>query len=265
MPDPYKISVISPSFNQAGFIERTIQSVLDQQVDFPMEYIIMDGGSTDGTVDILEKYSGKLKWFSEKDEGQADAVNKGIRQASGEIIGWLNSDDLYLPGTLQKIIDFFSANPSCQWVIGKCCIIDENDRPIRKGVTAYKNLFLKRFRYNALLVENFISQPAVFFRKSAFISSGYLALERPLAMDYDLWLRLGKQFKPGLIRDELACFRVHPGAKSKMNAKSQFLEQVDIHKDHDRRSGWLFLHRLNAWKNIAGYLLIDQTRRFRKT
>lgn len=250
------ISVITPSLNQGRFIERTIQSVLEQKTDDPVEFIVMDGGSSDGTHGILEKYAGLLKWYSEKDSGQSEAVNKAVARASGEIIGWLNSDDVYLPGALQKVAEHFGLHPQCQWLIGKCRIIDEDDRETRKALTRYKNLFMKRFSYNALLVENYISQPAVFFRKELFETAGGLHPDRPLAMDYDLWLRFARISSPCMINEYLAGFRVHKYSKSSTSPAEQFQEQVDIHKSHDRRKIPLLLHYLNAWKNVAGYRLM---------
>ncbi|MEI7981680.1 MAG: glycosyltransferase family 2 protein [Bacteroidota bacterium] len=258
MDQPVKISIITPSLNQKIYIERTIHSVLDQQDGFSVEFIIMDGGSTDGTAEIVQKYQGKLTWVSHPDKGQSDALNQGVAMAKGEIIGWLNSDDLFLPGALERVSRFFEENPSCNWVFGKCRIIDDQDREIRKWMTLYKNLYLKRFSYNALLMENFISQPAVFFRKSAFETAGPLELDLPYAMDYDLWIRLAKKFKPGYIGEYLACFRVHQDAKSKLYSKKQFQEQYAIHKKHDKRKIVLFLHRVSMIRTIVGYWIIDK-------
>ena len=121
-----KISIITPSYNQAAFIERTILSVLNQNY-FDLEYIIMDGGSTDGTTEILKKYSDKIIWKSEKDSGQSDALNKGLKIATGYIVAYLNSDDTYELGTLKKIAEFFQNNLGKKWVYGKCKIINENE------------------------------------------------------------------------------------------------------------------------------------------
>jgi glycosyltransferase involved in cell wall biosynthesis len=258
MNQKIKISVITPSYNQSGYIERTIRSVLDQETAFPLEYIIVDGGSIDGTTEILERYSGKVKWISEKDKGQSDALNKGIGLSSGDIIGWLNSDDLYLPGTLQKVGDYFNAHPDCTWLYGKCRIIDEEDREFRKWMTFYKNMVSKRFSFPFLLIENFISQPAVFFKRTAFEKAGPLNLDLPLAMDYDLWIRLAKAGKPGVLDDYLACFRVHKKAKSTQYSKQQFLEQYSIHKIHDQRKFLLLMHRANIARSIFGYWLIGK-------
>jgi len=148
-----KLSVVTPSYNQCKYIEQTIQSVLNQEGDFELEYLIIDGGSTDGTLDILKKYNGQINWVSERDRGQSHAINKGFNKAKGEIIGWLNSDDLYEEGAMQKIVSVFSENEDCQWIAGRCLIIDENGREIRKAVTGYKNKWLERYSYDRLLVQ----------------------------------------------------------------------------------------------------------------
>ena len=258
MPEQKLISIITPSFNQAAYIEDTINSVLSQETNFGIEYLVMDGGSTDGTLQLLDTYSGRLTRFSEQDKGQSDALNKGIARAQGEIIGWLNSDDLYLPGTLQKVADYFTTHPECNWLYGRCMIVDEENQEIRKMITWYKNLVSKKFFLPLLLIENFISQPAVFFRKTAFEKTGPLALDLPLAMDYDLWLRMAKLGPPGVLNDYLASFRVHRQAKSAIHSRKQFQEQFEIHKKHDQRKLLLFLHKLNIARAIGGYWLIEK-------
>src|SRR5438128_2672833 len=145
-----RVSIVTPSYNQARFIERTIRSVLDQD-HRDVEYIVVDGGSTDGTAGILERYSDRIVWTSERDRGQSDAINKGLHRATGEIVAFLNSDDTYEPGALSAVVAFFSANPEARWVYGKCRIIDENDVEIRRPITWYKNLLLRRYSYAKLL------------------------------------------------------------------------------------------------------------------
>jgi len=131
-----KISIITPSFNQGQFIEETIQSVLNQK--YPnLEYIVIDGGSTDNTLDILKKYEGKLKWISEKDKGQSDGINKGFKMATGDIIAWLNSDDYYLPGALHEVARFFIKNPEAQWVTG-----DYMEKKFKSILFGIKNCFV---------------------------------------------------------------------------------------------------------------------------
>ena len=257
-----KVSIITPSYNQVDFIERTIQSVLTQDVD--MEYIVIDGDSDDGTLKILEKYNGRLIWTSAKDKGQSDAVNKGLEMSSGEIIGWLNSDDIYLPGALKKAVKYFEENPECKWLYGRCKIIDQNDNEIRNFVTRYKNFISGKFCYSRLLIENFISQPAVFFRREIFQELGFASLDHHYAMDYELWLRLGKKYSPGVVPDYLACFRRHLYSKSESGYVKQFSEEYQIAKENTRNPFLLLLHKLNVFKIVAIYWLLGMKSEKRK-
>lgn len=261
---PQSFSIIVPTLNQVRFIERTLLSVLSQETRAKVETIVMDGGSVDGTIDILEKYSSGIKWFSAKDTGQADAINKGLSMATGVIIGWLNSDDIYLPGTLAFVEDYFEKNPDVNWAIGKCRIIGENDQEARKWLTLYKNFFLARYSFHTLLIENYISQPAVFIRKRILDEMGGPDVRFPLALDYELWLRIGKKFQPGYIERFLAAFRIHPDSLSAKNHAAQFREQYRIHTVHDKGVFLLLLHRINITKNIAGYWLLRKMNMFCK-
>ncbi len=259
---PVKISIVTPSFNQGKFIERTIRSVQEQVTGFPFEHIVVDGGSTDGTLAVLEHYTDRLRYTSGPDRGMQDALNKGFTMASGEIIGWLNSDDTYLPGALQKAGKFFEEHPDCMWLYGNCRIVDENDQEIRRLITAYKNRSSRKYSYKRLLVENFISQPAVFMRREALEAAGPLDLSLPTAMDYDLWLRLGRLGKPGYIDDDLAAFRVHGGSISSMNYKKQFEEQYRIHERYDRDPGLLAKHRMRIRFIVFIYSLLEKRKYF---
>src|SRR4051812_39375084 len=122
-----RISIVTPSYNQGAFIGRTIDSILSQQGDFELDYRVIDGGSTDGTVEVLRSYGDRLTWISEPDKGQVDAINKGLAAVTGDVIGWINSDDLLLPGALAKVAAAFRAQPETEWVHGRCVIIDEHD------------------------------------------------------------------------------------------------------------------------------------------
>ena len=165
-----RFSIVTPSYNQARFIRRTIESVLGQEGAFDLEYLLVDGGSTDGTAAILEEYSPRLQWISEPDRGQVDAINKGLERTTGDVVGWLNSDDVLLPGALQRAASAFAARPEVEWVHGRCRIIDEHDRRVRQWVEAYKDLRARSFSFEALLTENFISQMTVFWRRSLLAS-----------------------------------------------------------------------------------------------
>lgn len=234
MSEALKISVITPSYNQARFIERTIKSVLSQA--YPcLEYIIVDGGSTDGTISILKKYSDRIKWVSEKDRGQTNAVNKGIKMSSGHIIGWLNSDDLYEQGALEKVNAFFLNNPSCKWATGLCRIIDADDREARRYVKLYKNMLLRHFNgYNTLLTTNYISQPATFLRREAFTEFGFFDEKEDRVMDYEYWLRIGGRYAPCVVNDYLACFRVHAQSKTSGGFNKTFSDELKIARRYSK-------------------------------
>jgi len=238
------ISIITPSLNQGTFIERTIRSVQDQEVALPVEYIVVDGGSTDNTLDILKRYSDRIRWVSEKDSGQSDALNKGIAMASGSIIGYLNSDDIYLPGALQKIAGKFVLHPKTNWVYGMAKMIDDQEKETRKWISWYKSKKSGTFKYNRLLVENYISQPAVFFRKEAFYEAGGFDLSLHYAMDYDLWIRLARISPPLVLQDDLAAFRIQSQSKSIKNYKKLFREQYQVHQRYDKNRWRLFKHRM---------------------
>ncbi len=252
-----KISIITPTYNQASFIERTILSVLNQ--NYPdLEYIIMDGGSTDGTIKILKKYSDKLIWRSEKDRGQSDAINKGLQIATGEIVAYLNSDDTYQSEALKKVADFFQNNPQKKWVYGKCKIINEADKEIRKPITLYKNLLLKKYTYSKLLAENFISQPTVFWKKTLNTELGLFNEKEHFCMDYEFWLRIGEKYPAGVIDDYLANFRYHQNSKSGSVNKKQFQDELRLARKFGANHPLsIFLHKINYHKIVFIYQLLS--------
>jgi glycosyltransferase involved in cell wall biosynthesis len=195
-----------------------------------------------------------VRWTSAADRGQADAINRGLSQAEGDIVAWLNADDLYAEGALETVAAAFSSRPETQWLIGRCDIIDENGREIRRGVTRYKDRALRRYRYRALLRENMISQPAVFWRREFGERIGKLDESLHYTMDYDLWLRMGRVAEPLIVPDLLAHFRLHAGSKSGRVDRRQFDEQYRVAQRYfggDRRSR--LVHRLNVEKIVWAY------------
>ena len=252
-----KVSIITPSYNQSQFIERTIQSVLSQ--DYAnIEYIIMDGGSTDGTIEILNKYSDKIIWKSEKDNGQSDAINKGLKMATGDIVAYLNSDDTYEPEAISKAVKFFQENPEKKWAYGKCKIINKKDQKIRKPITAYKNLLLKKYSYSKLLTENFISQPATFWKKELHQELGYFDENENFCMDYEFWLRLGQKYPAGVINEYLANFRYYSNSKSGSVNKQQFRDQLRLAKKYGANHPLsIAIHNFNYYKITGVYQFLE--------
>lgn len=179
-----KISVITPSYNQAAYLERTILSVLDQ--GYPeLEYIIIDGGSTDGSVDIIRKYADRLAyWVSEPDRGQSDAINKGLRMASGDWVAWQNSDDIFYPGTFAALARAANKNPQVDLIIGNMNLIDKQDKVLR-------DMKYVRPTYRALLAEGMVlTNQAAFWRRSVHQAAGYLDESLHYAFDYEWFIRV---------------------------------------------------------------------------
>lgn len=205
------VSVITPSFNQAHYLEATIQSVLSQ--DYArIEYIVIDGASTDGSLEILRKYQGRFAyWISEKDNGQADAINKGLSRANGEIIAWLNSDDYYLPKTISAVVEAFEESPDVLMVYGDVLAVDEHGQTINA-------LKYKQFSLQDLLCFQIIGQPSVFFRRKAYEKTGRLDPTFHFLLDHHLWLRIAQQGKIMHVPQTWSAARYHAEAKNRAKA-----------------------------------------------
>jgi glycosyltransferase involved in cell wall biosynthesis len=202
------VSIITPSFNQARYIEKTINSVLSQ--DYPyIEYLIVDGGSQDGTVDIIKKYEGRIAWWvSEQDQGQTDAINKGFARATGEILAWLNSDDTYQPGAISAAVKYLQEHPEVGMVYGDCNFVNEDGRVIGKFNSAQTNQQLLRQGYVH------IPQQTMFFRADLWKQVGPLDPSFYFAMDYDLWTRLAARTQLKYVPQTWANFRLHTTGKT---------------------------------------------------
>jgi glycosyltransferase involved in cell wall biosynthesis len=229
MPDLPTITVITPSFNAAATIEETLRSVRDQ--DYPhVEHVVVDGGSTDGTVAILEAAEG-VRFVSEPDRGLSHAMNKGVDMADGSIVGWLNADDVYLPGALRAVGEAFIAHPHAEWATGRCLIIDGAGREIRRGATAYKNLLLRHYSHSLYLTQNFISAPATFARRDAYQRHRFRE-DYAMSMDYDVFLQLARAGDPVVLDRDLACFRMTDGTLSMSSFERQFAEHAEQARAH---------------------------------
>lgn len=239
-----KISIITPTLNQAQFIEETIQSVLSQ--GYPnLEYWVIDGGSTDGTLDILKKYQEKLCWISEKDRGQSEAINKGMRRATGDVVAFLNSDDVYEPGALASVGEFFLKNPAAAWLTGWCRVVNSKGVEIHQLITLYKKFWLVWRSYRVLLILDYVSQPATFWRREVIQEVGYFDENIHYAMDYDYSLRVGKKFKLWVIPRYLARYRIHASSKAGSSASAQFDSDLEIATRHTKSKMVILLHTLH--------------------
>ena len=254
-----KISIIIPCLNAVKFIEETIQSVLSQ--DYPnFELIVADGGSNDGTLDILKKYEKRLMWKSEKDNCKTDAINKGLKLASGDVVAYICADDVYEKDCFKKVADFFEKNPDIKWAYGKCKVIDEKGLEIRKPITWYKNFWQRRYSYNKLLVIDFIAQPAVFWRKELTGEIGLFDVNAMLVMDYEYWLRAGAKYNPGFIDDYLAGFRQHRQSESSVGFSGAARELLSFAKRYaksEKRNFLVPLQYLNYFSVVLGYFILN--------
>lgn len=256
-----KITLVTPSLDQVAFIERTVRSVLGQEGGFELEYLVFDGGSTDGTLEVLRRYQDRFRLVVEPDTGQAHAINKGLRAASGDVVGWLNSDDLLYPGALARVAAAFTARPGLVWLHGRCEIVDEHDRPIRRWVSAYKHFRCRRYSRRSLLVENYVSQMTVFWRRSAMARAGFLDETMRYSFDYEYWLRLSALGDPLYLEDPIAAFRWYRTSKSGSSFERQFREDEEAFRRHAPPDALLRAHkRLRTAQILGAYRLLKALR-----
>lgn len=216
------ISIVTPSYNQAQFIEETIQSVLEQ--DYARrEYLIFDGGSNDGSVEIIRRYEDRLDfWISERDRGQSHAINKGFSIARGDVLTWLNSDDVLLPGALSTVAGCFDRHPEVDLVYGDFVYTNLQGAIIRR-----RKVF-PRISYDQLVFHDYLGQPAVFFRRSLFEQVGSIDESLTYGMDWELFLRMWKVAQTMHVARELATYRIHESAKGSSEDDDRFQRDTRI-------------------------------------
>lgn len=223
-----KVSIVTTCFNSQQTIRDTIESILSQEGNFELEYIITDAGSTDTTRDVIAEYGARITLIDATGTNQSQGINRGLREASGDIVAFLNADDIYKSGTLQAVVDGFARNPAKLWLVGQCAIIDGEGREFHGAITNYKNFLLKNYSYWLLLIENFICQPAVFLRREALATVGFFSERENLVMDYEYWLRIGRVGEPIVLPRDLAGFRRIEGTKSNKLYGRQFRDDMRV-------------------------------------
>lgn len=248
-----RISVVTPSYNQAAYLRHTLESVLSQ--GYPnLEYIVCDGGSDDGSVALIEEYSDRLSWWvSESDEGQTDALAKGFSRATGEILCWVNSDDQLEPGSLRYVADRFASDPALEFLWGDCRWIDEN------GAVLYTRREVPFVRWLWLYGYNYIPQPAAFWTRALYDRVGGLNRDCRVAMDTELFAKMSRVARLEHTDMVLARFRVHAQQRTKVEAVGSQTDALDIvTRELGRTPGaleWMALHGVakvvrGVWRSV---------------
>jgi glycosyltransferase involved in cell wall biosynthesis len=252
MSDTPLVSIVTPSYNQGRFLEATLRSVLEQ--DYPnIEYLVVDGASTDGSVDIIHCYADRLTWWvSEKDSGQSEAVNKGLRRARGEIVGWLNSDDVYLPGAVTAAVEAFRSSPDAAVVYGDALAIDMDGR-------SFNLMRAHQYTLVDLMAFNIICQPAAFMRRSALEQVNYLNPTYHLLMDNLLWINMARVAPLIYVPQTWAAARYHEQAKNRTRGAAYGREAKTLINDltsqpefaeiiaAEEKRIWAGVHRFDAF------------------
>ena len=247
-----KITVITPSYNQGHFITETIESVLNQ--NYPnLEYIVMDGGSTDDTVKILKSYGTQFTWVSKKDKGQTDAINQGLKKATGDILCFINSDDVFLPNTLNTVAEYFSNHSDAMWLTGDYFIIDEKGNKIQSFVAEYKKWLRKDPTRTRLSIANYIIQPSTFWRRDLLNKVGMFNEDLHFCMDFDYWMRAMEQFPLHVTDSHFSLFRIHGQSKGGALYEKQFAEEHELVLKYVKSPFIRFVHKIHATLIVWAY------------
>jgi glycosyltransferase involved in cell wall biosynthesis len=250
-----KISIVIPSYNKVRYIKKTLDSIFDQKYE-NLEVIIQDGGSTDGSLEIIKNYLNKYpkitKLESKKDNGQLDAINKGLKKVTGDIVTFINADDMYENEAFKTIANYYIENPNALWFVGKGIVVNNKDIEIVKLATIYKNLLLFKNKYNILLTTNYLMQPSVFLIKKAYEKYGPFMGTNDFVMEYDLWLKIGKNKMPVTINKNLSKFRIEKSTKTKRLFNEILKKDEEIIKKYSSNKFIFILHKLH---NIGRILI----------
>ena len=250
MPGDPLVSIITPSYNQARFLEATLRSVLDQ--DYPnIEYLVVDGASSDGSEEIIRRYAGRLAWWvSEKDAGQSEAINKGLRRARGEFIGWLNSDDIYLPGAVSAAVTVFRSHPEAGLIYGDALAIDADGKP-------FNLMRARQYTVSELMAFKIICQPAAFMRRSVLEAVGYLNPSYHLLMDNLLWMSMAQKAPIVYAPQTWAAARYHDQAKNRTRGAAYGREARVLIDDLNSRKEFAENFRSDRQRILAGVERFD--------
>jgi glycosyltransferase involved in cell wall biosynthesis len=252
-----RIGIVTPSYNQAAFIRATIDSVLGQE--YPnLDYRVIDGASTDGTPEILAGYGDRINWVSEKDDGQTQAINKGLAMLRTDVLAFINSDDVYLPGTLAIVARYFHDHPDALWFTGDHSIIDARGRQIQPYVATYKRILRKKPTFRSLAVANYIVQPSTFWRRELLEKIGPFDESLRYCFDYDFWMRAIRRYPLHVTSEPLSLFRVHGGSKGGSQFVRQFREEHEVLKRYTASATLLGLHRLHAELIVLAYRILKR-------
>jgi glycosyltransferase involved in cell wall biosynthesis len=251
-----RISIVIPSFNKAGYIGKTLKSIAEQ--NYPnLEVIIQDPGSTDGSLKVINTYVKKypriFRLYKEKDSGQLDAINKGLNKSKGDILAYINADDVYEPGAFSAVGEYFTKNPKTLWLAGQGRVINKDDLEIAKAITGYKNILLKFNSYHLLLTTNYLIQPSVFLSRFAWKKYGPFRGVTKFVMEYEMWLRIGKDEMPSVLNKTLSSFRIPEKSFSRNEFEKTLSEDMRIVKNHTKNPFILFLHKIH---NLGRTLVI---------